>query len=231
MHQIRWPDGIDPPPFGETLAANVKLAALNSTCGEEWIGKMDSGMAKEIEAALQCSTPREAHQNHGYVFTLARAVKAMEKKQARLWSHGEKRKLFHLWLERAAPHLKKSQNVDEYWFEFLEAYDNAIYVLGFDVIQNAWKSTNSKDPPAAANQFQSDKIRLLVSLCRELQILSGEKAFFLSCRTVQRLFNLESHARAAAWLKGLTQDGILKVIKQGGPDTNKATRYRYLPPL
>ena len=60
----------------------------------------------------------------------------------------------------------------------------------------------------------------------QLQRLAGDESFFLSCRSVQRLFGLETHTQGMRRLGGLVRVGVLEVVKQGGPKTNKATRYR-----
>ncbi len=80
-------------------------------------------------------------------------------------------------------------------------------------------------------QFESSEIRLVVSLCRELQRGAGRQAFYLACRTVQRILHHEAHTTAASWLRGLVHSKILKEVEKGGPLTNRATRYRYLHPL
>jgi hypothetical protein len=185
----------------------------------------------EVQQAIVLSMPKHEHESHGCLFTLARAVTALELSRNRKWSMDEKKSVFLLWHEQAKPFLRESQSQDEYWFEFLEAYENVEYPLGKDFITDAWDAANAKEPPDVARQFVDRRMQLLVSFCRELQGLLGERPFFLSCRTVQRLFELESHATGARWLRGLCRTGILKVMEQGSRDTNKATRFRYLPPL
>jgi hypothetical protein len=45
------------------------------------------------------------------------------------------------------------------------------------------------------------------------------------------LFELPSPRTAQQWLKALQQLKIIKSEEKGGPETNWATRFRYLPPL
>ena len=187
--------------------------------------------SEKITSAIKLSTPEQPHENHKCLFNLARAIKGLEIEQNRKWTDQQMKPLFLRWHDAAKPFLRQAQSQDEYWFEFLEAYDNVDHPLGVDVVSNAWDSAHGKEPPAVALQFESREVRLLVSLCRELQVICGDKPFFLASRTVQRLFEQESHATAARWLRGLCRTGILKVVAQGGPDTNKATRFRYLPSL
>lgn len=48
---------------------------------------------------------------------------------------------------------------------------------------------------------------------------------------VARLFRHGTHTKAAAWLSGLCLSKIIREVKKGGPQTNRARRYRYLHPL
>jgi hypothetical protein len=45
------------------------------------------------------------------------------------------------------------------------------------------------------------------------------------------LFKHPSHTTAALWLRGLVNCKILKVAEKGGPSTNRATRFYYVPPI
>lgn len=237
---IQWLDGTTPPIKGGPIANDTEWTVqteLTERTERTEANRSGNGLvacaspSKGIEEALQLSLPRKSHENHKCLFTLARAVKALELSENRAFSIHEKKKVFLKWHFNANPFLRTTQSLDEYWFEFLEAYENAIHPLGVDPITTAWDNANGKSPPASADQFASAEMRLLVSLCRELQALCGKSPFFIASRTVQRLFHHDSHATGARWLKGLCRSGVLKEVEKGGPDTNKATRYRYLPPL
>jgi len=67
---------------------------------------------------------------------------------------------------------------------------------------------------------------LLATVCRELQAFHGANPFFISYRTVQRIFGHETHDKAARWMRSLC---VMKVIKETekGKGLN-ASRYRYL---
>ncbi len=72
-------------------------------------------------------------------------------------------------------------------------------------------------------------MKILASLCRELQRAAGENSFFLSVRTAGKLLNV-SAMQASRWLFLLENDGILKVTAKGGTAENprKAPRFRYV---
>ena len=115
--------------------------------------------------------------------------------------------------------------------EFLTAWAGAKLPLGESNFNEMWEATKDADPPAVALQFTDQRLIRLVNFCKELQRCSGNQPFYLAVRTVQRLFELPSPRTAQQWLKGLQQLKIINPEEKGGPQTNRATRFRYLPPL
>ena len=91
-----------------------------------------------------------------------------------------------------------------------------------EVLERAAQST-----PLCAMQFESDKVRLLISLCRELQRGAGDQPFFLGCRSAAELLG-ESPRQAAKWLRMLTESDVLELVSQGGPISKRASEYRYV---
>ena len=67
---------------------------------------------------------------------------------------------------------------------------------------------------------------LLVAVCRELQRASGDKPFFLACRTTGRLLGVD-HTTAWRWLFLLTHKGIIEEVEKGDRAKRRASRYRY----
>ena len=73
-------------------------------------------------------------------------------------------------------------------------------------------------------------IRLLASLSRELQRLWGTEPFFLSCRMIEKEFQV-SLSTASLWLYGLEGCGFIKTVTKGDSKTMQASRFRYLLPF
>jgi hypothetical protein len=108
----------------------------------------------------------------------------------------------------------------------LNAYASAKVPLGEGVVAQAWKSAQENPLPLEAiKHFEHGKLRILVALCRELQSIAGKEPFYLSARTVQQLFKLDSHATAARWLRSLCVLQILTEIEKGSGI--RASRYRF----
>ena len=196
---------------------------------------------RSIEDVVRVSIPRQSHVNHHHLFTLARAMLAL---QAYLRDQGELgpceklslnclQKAFDLWYGQAEPHLRPQQTKDEYRMEFLEAWEDVRIPLGEGALDQILEAARRASPPEVVlrNQLSDPRIVLLVKFCRELQRVNGEGPFYLSVRTVQQLFGLASPRTAHGWLKALQVLGILRLVEKGGPEPPKATRFRYLPPL
>lgn len=244
--QIKWPEGIYPLLAGAATPSDTERTEQTeipeptelsekaerteaNRCG------IPSGSSlvpiTNIEEALVCSLPKQKNDNHRCLFTLARAVKALELSEQRTFQLPEMKNIFLQWHSRSRSFLNPAQSQDDYWFEFLDAFENADHPLGVDVIAEAWTRASRNQPPPEAQQFDTKEVRLLVSFCRELQMMRRDKPFFLASRTVQRLFKHDTHISGARWLRGLCRSGILKVAEQGGPKTNRATRFLYQHPL
>jgi hypothetical protein len=153
----------------------------------------------------------------------------MEQSRGQPLSEAELKSAFGSWFAEARPHLKKGLGFDDYFFEFMEGYENVEHPLGAGVMEVAWARALSLPFPAVAEQFQDAHLRQVVSLCRELWLIREREPFFVSCRTIQRLLGHPDHIRAARWLRGLVRSKVLSIVEAGGAATRKATRYRYLP--
>ena len=175
--------------------------------------------------------PPTEHQNHHHLFQLARICYTINHRRNTPLSQSELQDVFNQWHRMAAKHLRPEQTRDEYYFEFLEGLELVKYEIGNEPIVQAWERAQQNPLPKVAMQFEHQQVRLLVGLCRELQRAAGDAPFYLSCRTVARLLGHDTHTTAANWLRGLALAKIIKVAKQGGPDTMKATRFHYRPAI
>jgi len=129
------------------------------------------------------------------------------------------------WHKRALPSIS-TKPFEETWIDFLRAWPKVKYPKGQEPIAHHLDAAK-KNIPKVAERFEQPALRLLVSLCCELQRDAGAGPFYLSCRTAGRLLNVE-HTTAARWLYLLVQSGILIEVEKGSQRHNRATRYRYV---
>ena len=179
-----------------------------------------------IDEAVKLALPDKVHQNNDQLFTLGRAVLTLECQSGQKYTPAQLRDVFNRWFKLAKPFLRPEQTHDEYLIQFLNAYGSAKIPLGGGAISQAWKLAQEKPlPQEAVDHFDDEQPRLVVALCRELQIMAGLEPFYLSSRTVQRLFNLPTHITAARWLSSFCVLKILDEVEKGSGV--KASRYRF----
>ncbi|MBI3895103.1 MAG: bifunctional DNA primase/polymerase [Acidobacteria bacterium] len=194
---------------------------------------------RSIEDAVEKALPNGPSQNHHALFVLARALLHLQEyRRAAGELHQDEtldddvlREAFDLWAMKAKEFLRADRSLDEYYFEFLEAWEKARVPFGQqELLEAAWRAACGSEPPATVLKKLSDeRLRLLASLCRELQRRRPGKPFWLSCRTVCELFGLASPQTANSWLHGLVRLGILQVAERGTTGQNgQATRFIYI---
>jgi hypothetical protein len=179
-----------------------------------------------IADAVALAMPNRVHQNNDCLFTLGRAVKKLESNSGQTFTPAQLHDVFNEWHGLAMPFLRKELTRDDYLIQFMNAYQSAKIPLGEDGVKMAWKRAQENPlPPEAISHFEDADKRLLVALCRELQIIHGQQPFFLSARTVQQLFRLESHIEPARWLRSFCVLKILNEVEKG--KGVRASRYRF----
>lgn len=92
------------------------------------------------------------------------------------------------------------------------------------------KAIQLEPPQIALKKYpEHSKLKILVSLCRELQRAAGNSAFFLSARTAGKLLDI-TPMTASRWFFLLETDDILRVVSKGRMTTEGgiATRFRYI---
>ena len=140
------------------------------------------------------------------------------------------KEIFNQWHQRNS-YLRKGLSREDYYFEYLASLEGVQYPLAQeDVLQSALENARSSTPPPEVTHFEDKKMILLVSICRELQLKAGDRAFFISCRKAATLVGHKSYTTVNRWLTGFSKmnNPLLKVTNRGGPHNNKANRYRYL---
>lgn len=117
-------------------------------------------------------------------------------------------------------------SLDTLFARFLDSWDRAVFPIGFNPAEEAWRLSEGSAAPEAA-RFPDPKVRRLVSWFRELQRFHPSGAIFISSRLAADKLEVSSRE---AWLwesKLLEKAGVLFCVQRG--NAHRATRYRYLP--
>jgi VirE-like protein len=185
-----------------------------------------ASLSEDMEKAVQACLPEAAGQTHRKLFGLARMIRGIEQKSGATLAPAELKAICKRWCELATPFLR--HGCDEYHFEFLEALECVRYPAGEQALAGAWERAQKCEPiPEVSALIESPDIRLLATLCRELQILRGDKPFLLPARVAQTLFRHPQPMTAWRWLNGLCRVGVLTKAKAGNHARREPNFYRY----
>jgi len=72
----------------------------------------------------------------------------------------------------------------------------------------------------------NEGVRLLASLCRELQEMAGDQPIMLCQKSIAQLFGHSSHRSISDWIKALKTLDVLKLAEAAIPNA-RAARYFY----
>jgi hypothetical protein len=193
-----------------------------------------SGGAVRIEAFFNGSgliaqaAPTDYHQNNASLFKLGRLVKSYENTIGRAATTEELGAVFDRWCLVARRFWRPRLSRDDYYAEFLEVYGYARIGLDQNPIEVAVSRAKAA-PLTQVHNFTDERIRLLVAICHEMQVLTGGNPFFLPTRKLGEV--LGAHWTVVAhWLRILEKP--LQVIhlapgevrKPGG---SRSPRYHY----
>jgi hypothetical protein len=179
---------------------------------------------QEIERAILESLPIAPGNRNKQVFELARALKAIPS-LADAPADDLKEYVQH-WHKLAKP-IIRTQPFEETWIDFLRGWPKVKFPKGAEPMVQIFERAVSEQIPKVAEQYEEERIRLLVSLCRELQRAAGDGPFYLSVRTAGRLLGVD-HTTASRWLFLLKHDGVLREVSRGSQKSRKASRYQYI---
>ena len=182
----------------------------------------------EVEAAIRATQPEEFGTRNRRIFEFARALKSLP--QYADADPKELREIVKVWHKRALPNIR-TKEFEETWIDFLKAWPRIKYAKGKEPMSKTFeKAIQLELPKIAMKKYPNNsKLKILVSLCRELQRAAGNGPFFLSVRTAGSLLKV-SPMQVSRWFFLLQSDGILELVSKGGTaeTVRQASRYRYV---
>jgi hypothetical protein len=167
--------------------------------------------------------------NENCLFVFARLLKAFEVTTGNKLKPADLASAFSLWWNtaKASSWLPADADFDEYRFDFEDKFGKIKTPHGANPLAEAIRRADTQPLPPQADRYTSPKIKRLVAVCFQLQILAGDNLFFLGVRDAARILGTKNLHRANAMLAGLVQDGILTEVEKGIPGGKLATRFRF----
>jgi hypothetical protein len=183
---------------------------------------------KSIEEAIKRTLPKTLHTRHRKIFDFARELKTMPEYTDA--DPKQFRSVAKQWHKKALPNIE-TKEFEETWIDFLKGWHKVKWKIGESPMAQIFEKAIQLEPPKIAVEKypEHSKLKILVSLCRELQRAAGNQPFFLTVRTGARLLKV-NQMTISRWLFLLESDGILKLVSKGGTaeTVRQASRYRYI---
>jgi hypothetical protein len=154
---------------------------------------------------------------------LAREIRGMEKMRGKKLTVAQYKTIFDKWQSASQPFLRAGH---DYFSELLAKLDCVTVPKG-QTLQAAFERAQRREPPPKVVVVENDGVRLLGSLCRELQNMAGDQPFMLCQMSVAKLFGHISHRNISNWIRALKTLGVLKVAEPAIPRARTA-RYFYI---
>ena len=169
-------------------------------------------------------------------FKLLRDLKAVEKELGRKLQIAELTIVFSEWHALSLPFLDPAKSRDHYEAKFLSECSKVRFATGegtlATALENVAKLSPNELPIIPAKPNAPESWRRILTLHRELHVLSGKSGYFLSCRDAAKVFDGMSHHEAYAITGALANEtiGAIKIVSNGTPNPSggKAAEFRYL---
>lgn len=128
-----------------------------------------------------------------------------------------------VWWAEAVGLLTPGLDFEEFLADLTDCYRRAKVPLG----SNPLKAAEATLPQLPKGATYAQKMERLALLCEKLQKKNGNEPFFISVRDVGRIIGNTDRYAAQKAISYLIAKGIIEMVKKGGPETMKASRYRY----
>jgi hypothetical protein len=211
-----------------TIGANGANGSIGSSSGQI---SLPTSAPATVSEAIARTIPTAIGQRHRRIFDFARWLKGNP--SVGFLAAADLEPYVRQWHHAALPTIG-TKDFAETWQDFQQAWVRIRTPAGSGSLAAAWQRATLSPQPPEADQFKSPQIRLLVSLCRELQRECGDAPFYLSCRDAAATLGLHGnrpHVAAWRWLRMLCHVGILERGLIGSMKDRKANEYRYLPTI
>jgi hypothetical protein len=187
--------------------------------------EIDAAVEADIKQAIHDTLPTAVGRRNRQVFEFARALKAIPRLADA--DPDDLKAAVRNWHQVALlRQVIGTEPFEETWIDFLKSWPKVKFPRGEEPMTAILEKAKANPLPPAASRYDHAGLRLLVALCHELQRVSGQGEFFLSCRTAGKLLGV-NHVTAARYLFLLAHDGIVEAVEKSDRARRRATRYRY----
>jgi hypothetical protein len=166
---------------------------------------------------------RKPNSTNKQLHELAREIKGVEKRRGKNLTAKQYKAIYDNWESASRSFLRPGR---DYFTEFLAKLDCVTVPRG-ETLQAALERAKRREPPSKVLIVSNEGVRLLASLCRELQEMAGDQPIMLHQMSIAKLFGHSHHRNISNWIRALKTLGVLKPADAAIPKA-KAARYFYL---
>jgi hypothetical protein len=154
---------------------------------------------------------------------LAREIRGVEKRRGKKLRATQYRAIFDKWESASQPFLRAGH---DYFTEFLAKLGSVTIPIG-ETLRAALERAKRREPPLKVLVIANEGVRLLASLCRELQEMAGDQPIMLHQLSVAKLLGHSDHKNISNWIRALKTLDVLKLAEAAIPNA-RAARYFYV---
>ena len=154
------------------------------------------------------------------LFDLARDVRGVEVRERKQLELKQYKTIFNKWKDASRPFLREGH---DYFTEFLAALGRVAMPKG-ETLESAFQRAKLRQPPSKVSDVPNSGLRLLASLCRELQEMFGSKPIMLHQVSIAKVFNV-SQQTISIWISALKTLKVLRPAEAPIPRVRAARYY------
>jgi hypothetical protein len=166
---------------------------------------------------------RKPQTSNKLLHELAREIRGVEKKRGKKFAVAQYKAVFGKWESASRSFLRPGR---DYFTEFLAKLDCVTVPKG-ETLKAAFERAKRREPPSKVLVIRNEEVRLLASLCRELQEMAGNQPIMLCQMSVAKLFGHSSHRTVSNWIRALKTLCVLEPAEAAIPMA-RAARYFYV---
>jgi len=140
---------------------------------------------------------KKRHTSNKLLHELAREVRGVEKRRGKKLTVARYKTICGKWEEASQSFLREGH---DYFTEFLAKLDCVTVPKG-ETLQAAFEQAKRREPPSKVLVIRNERVRLLASLCRELQEMAGNQPIMLHQMSIAKLFGYSHHRNISNWIK------------------------------
>jgi len=161
----------------------------------------------------------KGHTSDTILFELAREVRGVEQRRGKSLTVTQYKAICDKWEDASRRFLRKGH---DYFPEFLAKLDRVTMPKG-ETLETAFRRAQHREPPSKVGPVRNKGLRLLASLCQELQYLYGDQPIMLCQTSVAKLFPVTQQT-ISTWIHALK---ALQVLRLAEPAVKNARAARY----